>query len=126
MLKVLLVDDDPSMIEVSRLILEKEGYEVISANDKDTGLRMVVEEQPDIMILDVMMKELDDGIVMVRQLRARGVQTPIIMLTGLGKATGMKFDEASNHLQVDEYFEKPVEPHKLIAAVKKLIVKREE
>ncbi len=125
MLKVLLVDDDPAMIEVSRIILEKEGYEVISANDKDTGLRMVEEEHPDIMVLDVMMKELDDGIVMVRDLRARGDQTPIIMLTGLGKATGMKFDEASNQLQVDEYFEKPVEPHKLISAVKKLTAKRE-
>ena len=124
--KVLLVDDDPSMIEVSRLILEKEGYAVISANNKANGLRMVEEERPDIMILDVMMEELDDGIVMVRELRARGVQTPIIMLTGLGKATGMKFDEASNQLQVDEYFEKPVEPQKLIAAVNKLTAKQEE
>lgn len=126
MLKVLLVDDDPAMIEVSRIILEKEGYEVISANDKDNGLRMVEEERPDIMVLDVMMKELDDGIVMVRELRARGVQTPIIMLTGLGKATCMKFVDTDGQLQVNEYFEKPVEPQKLIDAIKKLTTKREE
>ena len=126
MLKVLLVDDDPAMIEVSRIILEKEGFEVISANDKDNGLRMAEEERPDIMVLDVMMKELDDGIVMVRELRARGVQTPIIMLTGLGKATCMKFVNTDDQLQVNEYFEKPVEPQKLIDAIKKWSTRREE
>ena len=124
--KILLVDDDPAMIEVSRIILEKEGYDVISATDKDDGLLMVEEEHPDIMILDVMMKEMDDGMVMVRELRARGVQTPIIMLTGLGKATWMKFVGTNEDIQVNEFFEKPVEPQKLIAAIKKLVFKQEE
>jgi DNA-binding response OmpR family regulator len=121
--KILIVDDDPDVVQACRLFLEKEGYTVASAHNRAEGKRALTEQKPDLLILDVMMEEPDDGIAMAQELRREGVGIPILMLTSLVKVTGMEYGRDSEVLPVDEFVEKPIAPAKLIAKVKNLLGK---
>ena len=123
MAKVLIVDDDPDIVDACRLFLEKEGYEVVSAMSRSEGKRALGEHSPDLLILDVMMEEPDDGIAMAQELRREGIEVPILMLTSLAKVTGMEYGRDSDVLPVDEFVEKPIAPAVLIAKVKALLEK---
>jgi len=123
MAKVLIVDDDPDIVEACRLFLEKEGYEVVSAFNRSEGKQALGDHQPDLLILDVMMEEPDDGIAMAQELRREGIEIPILMLTSLAKITGMEYGRDSDVLPVDEFIEKPVAPADFIAKVKALLEK---
>ncbi len=123
MAKVLIVDDDPDIVEACRLFLEKEGYEVVSAFSRSEGKQALGDHQPDLLILDVMMDEPDDGIAMAQELRREGIKIPILMLTSLAKITGMEYGRDSDVLPVDEFIEKPVAPADFIAKVKALLEK---
>ena len=78
--RILIVDDDPDIIESVRYALENNAYQVLVARDGNQGLAMAEREDPDLIILDVMLPELD-GFEVCRTLRARGDLTPILMLT---------------------------------------------
>ena len=119
--KILIVDDDSHIVDVYRLILEKEGFEVISASNRQQGMTEVEESSPDLMILDVMMDYPDDGISMSRELRSKGFDLPILMLTGLKKVSGMDYDKDDELVPVDEFLEKPIDSTTLVSAVKKLL-----
>ena len=121
MAKILLVDDDVDMIEISKVHLENAGHTVASANNRKDGMNAVKNEKPDLIILDVMMDSEDDGFVMAQDLRRDGVKTPIIMLTNVGKITGMEFDKDDEMVPVDEFLQKPVDPETLVAKIKNLL-----
>jgi DNA-binding response OmpR family regulator len=120
MAKILLVDDDPDVIEAGRIILEREGHQVWSASNREQGMQAVRTHQPDLLILDVMMEQPDDGITLAQDLRREGVTIPILMLTSIGKVTGQRF-ERDEALPVDSFYEKPIKPAELIAQVKALL-----
>lgn len=121
MARILIVDDDPDMLDAGRFVLEAQGHEVFGASNVPTGMKAVEDEQPDLLILDVMMEEADDGISMARQLRRKGHSLPILMLTSVNVALGLQIDKDSEMVPVDEFVEKPVEPDVLVAKVAKLL-----
>ena len=119
--KILIVDDDPDIVEAGRLVLEREGYEVEGAPNRAAGMKKLEEVRPDLLILDVMMEEPDDGLRMAREIRKAGHTLPIIMLTSVNAAMGLNIDKDEEMVPVDEFQPKPVDPRTLIAKVKKLL-----
>lgn len=126
MFKILIVDDDPDMVEASRIILEREGYSVESAPNLEDGLLKLEETRPDLLILDVMMEEPDDGLRFARRARRDGHKLPILMLTSVNQALGLQIGKDEEIVPVDEFVEKPLDPATLVEKVKRLLEKRGE
>ena len=121
MAKILVVDDDPDITYAVSLFLRKKGHEVETAASRAEGMSAIASGKPDLLILDVMMEQPDDGIAMAQELRRTGRPLPIVMLTSVGKVTGMTFDKDSDMVPVDVFFEKPVQPDELLRAVTELL-----
>ena len=124
MTTILVIDDDPDILEASSLILKANGYNVFTANNPDDGYKLVVEKEPDLIILDVMMIEPDDGFFLAEKLRRENINIPILMYTSISKTVGMKFG-TTQLVPVDEFVEKPISPEELINKVRTLLKKRE-
>ncbi len=121
--KVLLVDDDPDFIEAHTIVLEASGFEVISASSGAEGLARVRDDRPDIVILDVMMENTDEGFAVARNIRRTlNSAVPIIMLTSVGKVTGYDYkpDEHPDFFPVEVFLEKPVQPSVLVSRIREL------
>ena len=125
MARILIVDDDPDVVEAISLFLRKEGHELAAAHDRDAGMEQVGKFKPDLIVLDVMMAQPDDGIAMAQDLRRQGFKKPILMLTSVSKATGLEFERDEDLMPVDDFQEKPIEPATLVAKVKELLKKSE-
>ena len=124
MTTILVIDDDPDILEANSLILKANGYNVITANNPDDGYKLVVEKEPDLIILDVMMIEPDDGFFLAEKLRRENINIPILMYTSISKTVGMKYG-TTQLVPVDEFVEKPISPEELINKVRILLKKRE-
>ena len=113
---VLVVDDDPNVVELARIYLERDGYRVLTAYDGASGLSIAREEQPSLVVLDVMLPHLN-GLDVCRSLR-RESDVPIIMLTARveeeDRLTGLG-------LGADDYMTKPFSPRELAARVKAVL-----
>jgi DNA-binding response OmpR family regulator len=120
MIKIVIIDDDSDILDVSKIVLTSKGYEVITAQNPDDGYKLIKDKNPDLIILDVMMNEPDDGFFLAQRLRREKIETPIIMYTSVSKALGISFGK-SEIVPVDEYVEKPISPDELIAKVEKLL-----
>jgi two-component system alkaline phosphatase synthesis response regulator PhoP len=124
--KILLVDDDPDFVESTKTVLESKPYEVIVAQNGDEGLRKAKEENPDLIILDIIMP-VKDGFTAAEQLKKdpQLSRIPTIMLTAFAE----KHAEASIPvsrgftLEAEDYIEKPVTPQELLARVEKQLKK---
>lgn len=125
MAKILIVDDDPDVLDAARLVLEREGHEIATAATRTEGMAKVEEFKPDLLVLDVMMEEPDDGFVMAQDLRRRGQTLPIMMLTSVGTATGFDFGPDAEMVPVDDFQPKPVDPTTFIAKIGKLLNARQ-
>ena len=124
MSKILVVDDDPDVVAACRLVLESEGYTVEAASNADEGLRAVESLAPDLLVLDVMMEEPDDGLRLARQLRRKGFELPILMLTSVNQAMGLSIGKDEEIVPVDEFLEKPADPATLVRLVADLLAKQ--
>ncbi len=129
--KIIIVDDDPDIINVVKAILEKEQYTVVAASDKAEGMEKIRTEKPDLAILDVMMDSWQDGFEMSRQMKkdTQLKNIPIIMLTVVDQKTRIDFKSSAPDpiwLPVDAYMEKPVKPDVLLTEVKKLLTNKAE
>lgn len=126
--RILIVDDDPDIIEAMRVVLENRGYQVDSALDGAKALERIVANKPDLLILDVMMTTPQEGFNLARQLKqdSKTANVPILMLTAVKQKTGIDFKpEAGDQiwLPVEEYLDKPVRPDVLIQKVEALLHK---
>jgi CheY-like chemotaxis protein len=124
--RVLLVDDDPDFVEANTIVLEASGFEVLSASSGAEGLDRVRSGKPDIVVLDVMMENTDEGFAVARDIRKKLLSSvPIIMLTSVGKVTGYDFkpEEHPDFFPVDAYLEKPVPPTVLVSRIRELVGK---
>jgi len=121
MAKILIVDDDQDFVEAVKTVLEAGKYRVSAAYSRETGMAAVKNENPDLMILDVMMEQPDDGFAMAHDLRKTGFKKPILMLSSVGTVSGMTFDKDSDMNPVDAFEEKPIKPERLLAKVKELL-----
>ena len=120
---IALIDDDVDIVEASKLVLNSNGHEVISAHNPEDGYKIVKEKNPDLIILDVMMDEPDDGFFLAQKFRKENITTPILMYTSVSKTTGYDFD-AGDMVPVDEFVEKPISPEELIQKVDNLLNKK--
>jgi len=125
MAKILIVDDDTDIVEAIQLVLEKEGHTTAPAYNRVEGMKQVEDFKPDLIVLDVMMDEPDDGIAMAQDLRRQGQDCPILMLTSVAKVTGMRFGPDNELVPVDEFQEKPIDPAVLVAKVAELLARKE-
>ncbi len=118
---VLLVDDEPSIIQLARIYLERENFLVESVGDGQSALDTIERLQPDLVVLDVMLPRLD-GFEVCRRLRTAGNPVAIIMLTArdedIDKILGLE-------LGADDYLTKPFNPRELVARVKAILRRAE-
>jgi len=123
--KILLVDNDVDFVDVNKAVLENNGYEVVTAFSAREGLDKVVVEQPDLIILDLMMEKHDSGFAFANQLKKDPLHKniPILMLTSVADVTGFGFSQQLDGywMKTDDYLEKPVMPDELLKRVKKLL-----
>lgn len=120
----MIVDDDPDVVEAVELLLKHQGHQIAAAYNRKEGMTHFEHFAPDLVILDVMMEQPDDGITMAQELRRKGYQTPILMLTTVSKATGLNIDKDEEMVPVDDFQEKPLEPAILIKKVADLLGKK--
>jgi DNA-binding response OmpR family regulator len=120
MAKIAIIDDDPDIVDASSLVLTSKGYDVVTATNPDDGYKIVMEHHPDLIILDVMMNEPDDGFFLAQKFRKMNIYTPIIMYTSVSKTLGLEYG-AGELVPVDEFVEKPISPETLIEKVEKLL-----
>ena len=115
--KILIVEDEPAMVAGLRDNFEYEGYEVISAADGVSGLERALADNPDLIVLDVMMPKMS-GLEVCKQVKARRPAVPIIMLT----ARGQEIDKVVGlELGADDYVTKPFSIRELMARVKAVL-----
>jgi CheY-like chemotaxis protein len=126
MSKILVVDDDPDFVEAARLVLESAGHNVISAADGDKGLRKVRQEHPDLVILDVIMKTVLDGLYMSQQMAGNPEQSgiPILMVTSIANSDYAALFPTDEYIHIDEFVTKPIAPKDLLERVARLLAKR--
>ena len=127
--KILLVDDDPDILEALTIILEAQDYEVITAKDGLEGLATLKTEKPALLILDLLMPKMD-GFAVCKELQdprwSKFKDMPILILTSVREeASRRRYElETGLELNVDDYVEKPVSPEVLLQRVEKLIKKK--
>ncbi len=123
-LKILCVEDEPDMIDLVRLILEREGFEVLGAMGGQEGLEAIRREKPDVVLLDLMMPDMD-GWEVYRQVRndPKLKHTPIIILTA--KAQSVDKVLGLHVAKVDDYVTKPFGPQELVWSVERVLAARQ-
>src|SRR3954452_13666147 len=116
--RILLVDDDQEIIESMRITLEAKGYQVLVARDGNQGLVMCEKEDPDLVILDMMMPKRSGFLVLEKLRRTREVPVRVIMITA---NEGSRHKAYAEMLGVDDYIRKPFAMDKLVEAVQRLL-----
>jgi DNA-binding response OmpR family regulator len=116
--RVLLVDDDPEIIEALRYALESRGYQIFIARDGNQGLAMAEREDPDLVILDMMMPKRSGFLVLEKLRRTREIPVRVIMITA---NEGARHKAYAEMLGVDDYIRKPFAMDKLVDAVERLL-----
>jgi two-component system alkaline phosphatase synthesis response regulator PhoP len=125
MAKILVVDDDPDIITAVRMTLESAGHHMIAAFSGEEGLEKLKSENPDMLILDVMMETHTEGFQMALMLHnpdptseyARFRDLPILMLTSIHSTTPLRFEPDVDSLPVDLFVDKPIDPDDLLSKV---------
>lgn len=113
---ILCVDDDPDILESLRVVLEANHYVVVTSESAEEGLRVYHEVQPDLLIVDLMMEEIDAGTAFVKELKALGNQAPVYMLSSTGDSLQATTDYSE--LGLAGVFQKPINPGVLLALLK--------
>jgi DNA-binding response OmpR family regulator len=126
---ILIIDDDPDFVEVTKVILETKQYDVRFAYNPEEGLARLEEETPDALILDVMMGKGAEGFIFARKIRKdpRFEKMPILMLTSMREQTGFDFPGERIHSKfrpVDDYIEKGVEPRVLLEKIERQLARK--
>jgi CheY-like chemotaxis protein len=110
MSKILIIDDDRDYAESLKSLLEVRSYDVTWAPDSVAGMKMIESDLPDLIILDIMMSTMGEGLHLAYRLKSdpKYAQIPILMVTGIAQRTGLKFDpqDDAEFLPVDDYVEK--------------------
>lgn len=119
MAKVLVVDDDPDFVKVTSKVLEKAGHEAVSATNGAKALKAMRQERPDVVLLDIMMSYILDGLDVSREMAEDPSlkDIPVIMVTSLTGVKGSGMFPTDEYVPVDEWLSKPVDPDILLERV---------
>ena len=114
---ILYIDDDPDYIDAVRAILESGGYEMVEAATAEEGLKVYLKTDPDLVLVDLMMEEVDAGTSFVREILARGARhVPIYMISSVGDHLHLSTDYTS--LGLAGVFQKPIDAQQLLTVLK--------
>ncbi|ADK85117.1 response regulator receiver protein [Desulfarculus baarsii DSM 2075] len=130
MAKILIIDDDPDFTLATKAILTAAGHQVVAAPSGKVGLDMVKDEEPDLIILDIMMDSIFEGFSVTTTLRGTPEymdyrQIPVLMCSGVKKMTGERFHmpKEADLAKGDDYLDKPFTAEQLLGKVNKLLGK---
>ena len=129
--RILAVDDDPDILEALAMILESQGYEVVTAREGIEGLANLKAETPDLMILDLLMPKMD-GFAVLKELQdprwSKYRNIPVLILTSVREEASRRRYELETGLElgVDDYVEKPISPDILLERVERLVKRKEK
>ena len=120
---ILVVDDDPDFVEVARAVLEAEGYHVISASNGTEALQLVRSRHPLIVLLDVMMSSVLDGVSVSQAMRDDPdlKDIPVIMVSSIADSEYAGMFPTDETVQIDYWLSKPVPPKELVRKVHSLL-----
>jgi CheY-like chemotaxis protein len=123
MAKILVVDDDPDFVATTSITLEHEGHDVVCAANGDEALQKVNEEAPDLIILDMIMSTVLDGLKVSQELgdRAEYQDIPIIMVTSIASTDYAELFPTDEYIHLDAFLTKPVTPARLVKEVHRLL-----
>lgn len=129
--KILVIDDDPDLVEGMKIALEANGFQVETAENGTQGLEKVKSTSPDLIVLDVMMDTITEGFQISQQLKSRDPKSeykayahiPILMLTGISQKMDMTFspEKDEDYLPVEAFIEKPVKLDILIKKINQML-----
>jgi DNA-binding response OmpR family regulator len=130
MARILVIDDDVDFLVAVRMTLEANGFEMEAATTPEEGISKVLENEPNLVILDVMMPTDYEGFEIAREIREKHklVDLPILMLTSVHstKQVPYRFAPDEEYLPVDVFMDKPIEPEQFIATLQEMLGERRE
>ncbi|MFP4201234.1 MAG: response regulator transcription factor [Clostridia bacterium] len=118
---VLVVDDDVDVQEVVGISLKGAGYRVLTAGDGEKALEILENDDADVVILDVMMAQPDEGFYVAQRIKSSDQPIPIIMLTSVSQATGWDYEIDEEMVPVERFLEKPIKPETLLRTVEEVL-----
>jgi two-component system, OmpR family, alkaline phosphatase synthesis response regulator PhoP len=125
--KILVVDDDPDLVEAASMILKSRQYEVVAAYGGIEGLEKAKTEKPDLIVLDVMMPD-KDGYTVCKELKADAALSaiPVLLLTAVVShiPTTRYSHQMGKEMEADDYMDKPVDPPELVKRIEALLSRR--
>ncbi len=125
--KVLLIDDDPDILTIHRITLERVGFEIVTAERSDEALEVATREIPDAFVIDLVMEKTDSGARLARALRRdpRFRNAPVIIVTSVVDDIGFEFarnpEEVLQWMRADAWFDKPADPSALAETIHRLL-----
>jgi CheY-like chemotaxis protein len=123
MAEILVVDDDPDFVEITRIILESRGYQVTTAVNGEQALTKMRQDRPDLVLLDVMMSHVLDGLHVSKEMQADTElrEIPIIMVSSITASPHGGMFPTDEYLPIDGWISKPVQPDDLLKKVERCL-----
>ncbi len=125
-MKILMVDDDFDYLIQQKLILETEGYEVITAENEKQARELINSEKFDLAIFDLMIDDLDSGFLLSYEVKKKDPAIPVIIVTAVKSQTGFSFESVTENekkwIKADLILSKPVRPDQILKEIQKLTV----
>ena len=123
MAKILVVDDDPDFVEFTRIVLEREGHTIVSAAGGGEALDKIVEDTPDLIVLDVIMDTVLDGLSVSQELgeHEEYKQIPIVMITSIANTDYAELFPTDEYVHLNTFLTKPVAPERVVKEVNRLL-----
>lgn len=125
MAKILVVDDDPDFVSATKIILEKDNHEVIAAASGDSGFQRARDDKPDLVILDVIMDTVLDGLSVSQRMHDDSAlnNIPIIMVTSIANTDYAELFPTDEFIHINAFLSKPISANELIRQVNKYLPK---
>ena len=120
---ILIIDDDPDFVNATRIVLEKEGYKVERAAGGKEGFQVARKSSPDLVILDVMMDSVLDGVSVSRKMNEDDAtrDIPIVMVTSIANTDYADLFPTDEYIHIDAFLSKPIDPEKLIKKIQRIL-----
>lgn len=119
MAKILVVDDDPDFVNLTRRILQSKDHKVLTASNGEKALVAMRKERPDLVLLDIMMAYILDGLDVSREMAedTELKDIPVIMVTSLSSARTQISLPSDEYIPVEDWIQKPIDPDQLLARI---------
>jgi len=126
--RILVIDDDPIFVKSTKAVLESRGYQVESAQNKEDALTKMGQEKPDLVLLDVMMDWVLEGVTISQEMMSQKElqRIPIIMITSIRDSEYRGLFPQDQYLHINSWLDKPCSPDKLVSEVERTLARHEK